>query len=145
VDYAHTPDALDNVLSTLKELRQGNQRIITVIGCGGDRDKGKRPQMALIAASESDYSILTSDNPRTEDPQAILRDMEQGLDAVIKRKAITMADRAEAIKLACQQARAGDLILVAGKGHETTQDIQGVKHNFDDVQHLKDNLQSIHG
>ncbi len=144
VDYAHTPDALENVLRALQGFRQGNQRIVTVIGCGGDRDKGKRPQMAQIAADMSDYVVLTSDNPRTEEPAAILRDMEAGLDPVQKRRCITLEDRAQGIKLACQQAQPGDIVLVAGKGHEKYQDIQGVKHPFDDVAVLKTTLKDVH-
>lgn len=144
VDYAHTPDALANVLNTLKSLKQGDQRIITVVGCGGDRDKGKRPQMASISADLSDYSIFTADNPRTEDPEQILRDMEAGLDPIQKKQCITISDRAAAIKLACQQAQPGDLILVAGKGHETYQEIQGVRHDFDDRKHLIEQLTELH-
>ncbi len=144
VDYAHTPDALENVLRALQGFRQGNQRIVTVIGCGGDRDKGKRPQMAQIAADMSDYVVLTSDNPRTEEPAAILSDMEAGLDPVQKRRCITLEDRAQGIKLACQHAQPGDIVLVAGKGHEKYQDIQGVKHPFDDVAVLKTTLKDVH-
>ncbi|MDG1252471.1 MAG: UDP-N-acetylmuramoyl-L-alanyl-D-glutamate--2,6-diaminopimelate ligase [Schleiferiaceae bacterium] len=144
VDYAHTPDALQNVLQTLQAFRQGSQRIITVLGCGGDRDKGKRPVMAQIAADLSDYVILTSDNPRSETPSDILRDMEAGLDPVQKRRCITIEDRAQGIKLACQHAHPGDIILVAGKGHEKYQDIQGVKHPFDDVAVLKSTLKDVH-
>ena len=137
VDYAHTPDALENVLKTLQDLNQGAQQIITVIGCGGDRDKGKRPEMARIAADRSTKAILTSDNPRSEDPEAILDDMEAGLDPVQKRRSLRISDRAQAIKLAVQLANPGDVILVAGKGHETYQEIAGVKHPFDDVATLK--------
>lgn len=144
VDYAHTPDALENVLQTLQAFRQGSQRILTVVGCGGDRDKGKRPQMAQIAADLSDYVILTSDNPRSETPSDILRDMEAGLDPVQKRRCITVEDRAQGIKLACQHAQPGDIILVAGKGHEKYQEIQGVKHPFDDVAVLKSTLKDVH-
>ena len=137
IDYAHTPDALENVLKTLQDLNQGAQQIITVIGCGGDRDKGKRPEMARIAADRSTKAILTSDNPRSEDPEAILDDMEAGLDPVQKRRTLRISDRAQAIKLAVQLAKPGDVILVAGKGHETYQEIAGVKHPFDDVATLK--------
>lgn len=132
VDYAHTPDALDNVLATIKKLRKGNEQVITVVGCGGDRDKTKRPIMTQVACTLSDKVILTSDNPRTEDPLAILADMEAGLTAATKRKAITIADRREAIKTAVTLANKEDIILVAGKGHEKYQDINGVKHPFDD-------------
>ena len=139
VDYAHTPDALENVLKTLAEFRKNNAaRVLTVIGCGGDRDRAKRPLMAQIAANLSDVVILTSDNPRSEDPAAILAEMEAGLDSLQKRKSITLSDRKEAIKLACQRADAGDIVLVAGKGHETYQEIQGIRHPFDDVAVLKE-------
>ncbi len=144
IDFAHTPDALQNVLHTLQSFRKGAQHIITVVGCGGDRDAGKRPQMAQIAADLSDYVILTSDNPRTEEPSAILRDMEAGLDSVQKRRCITVEDRGQGIKLACQHAKSGDIILVAGKGHEKYQEIQGVKHPFDDVAVLKSTLKDVH-
>ena len=143
VDYAHTPDALENVLKTLQELNQGAQQIITVVGCGGDRDKGKRPEMARIAADRSTKAILTSDNPRSEDPEAILNDMEAGLDPVQKRRTLRISERAQAIKLAVQLAQPGDVILVAGKGHETYQEIAGVKHPFDDVATLKDQFNAL--
>ena len=143
VDYAHTPDALENMLKTLQELNQGDQQIITVVGCGGDRDKGKRPVMAGIAADRSTKAILTSDNPRSEDPEAILDDMEAGLDPVQKRRTLRISDRAQAIKLAVQLAKPGDVILVAGKGHETYQEIAGVKHPFDDVATLKDQFNAL--
>jgi UDP-N-acetylmuramoyl-L-alanyl-D-glutamate--2,6-diaminopimelate ligase len=143
VDYAHTPDALENMLKTLQELNQGDQQIITVLGCGGDRDKGKRPVMAGIAADRSTKAILTSDNPRSEDPEAILDDMEAGLDPVQKRRTLRISDRAQAIKLAVQLAKPGDVILVAGKGHETYQEIAGVKHPFDDVATLKDQFNAL--
>ncbi|KRO58837.1 MAG: hypothetical protein ABR98_07540 [Cryomorphaceae bacterium BACL7 MAG-120910-bin2] len=144
VDYAHTPDALENVLQALQGFRQGPQRILTVVGCGGDRDKGKRPQMAQIAADLSDYVVFTSDNPRSESPSAILKDMEDGLDPLQKRRCIAIEDRAQGIKLACQYAQAGDILLVAGKGHEKYQDIEGVKHPFDDVAVLKSTLKDVH-
>jgi UDP-N-acetylmuramoyl-L-alanyl-D-glutamate--2,6-diaminopimelate ligase len=137
VDYAHTPDALENVLKTLQDLNQGAQQIITVVGCGGDRDKGKRPEMARIAADRSTKSILTSDNPRSENPETILDDMEAGLDPVQKRRSLRISDRAQAIKLAVQLSNPGDVILVAGKGHENYQEIAGVKYPFDDVATLK--------
>lgn len=137
VDYAHTPDALENVLSTIKKLRKGYEQIITVVGCGGDRDKTKRPVMALAACDWSDRVILTSDNPRTEDPEAILRDMEKGLSSAAKRKYITLVDRKQAIEEAVRMAKPEDIILVAGKGHEKYQDINGVKHPFDDKEVLQ--------
>ncbi|MES2003099.1 MAG: UDP-N-acetylmuramoyl-L-alanyl-D-glutamate--2,6-diaminopimelate ligase [Bacteroidota bacterium] len=136
VDYAHTPDALENVLITIKKLRKGHEQIITVVGCGGDRDKTKRPIMAQTACDLSDKVILTSDNPRTEDPAQILRDMEEGLTSAAKRKYIAIADRKEAIKTAISFANKEDIILVAGKGHEKYQDIMGVKHPFDDKEVL---------
>ena len=137
VDYAHTPDALENVLATIKKLRKGYEQIITVVGCGGDRDKTKRPIMAQAACDLSDRVILTSDNPRTEDPEAILRDMETGLSSSAKRKYITIVDRKLAIEEAVKIAKPEDIILVAGKGHEKYQDINGVKHPFDDKQILQ--------
>ncbi len=132
VDYAHTPDALENVLATIKKLRKGHEQVITVVGCGGDRDKTKRPIMAQVACDLSDKVILTSDNPRSEDPLDILKDMEAGLNSAGKRKAISIADRKEAIKKAVGLANKEDIILVAGKGHEKYQDIKGEKHPFDD-------------
>lgn len=137
VDYAHTPDALTNVLNAIHEVLDGNGRVITVVGCGGNRDKGKRPIMAKEAAKQSDKVILTSDNPRNEDPQEILNDMQEGLDVTDKRKAITIVDRREAIKTACMFAEKGDVILIAGKGHEDYQIIQGVKHHFDDREEVR--------
>ncbi len=137
VDYAHTPDALENVLATIKKLRKGYEQIITVVGCGGDRDKTKRPIMAQAACDLSDRVILTSDNPRTEDPEAILRDMETGLSSSAKRKYITIVDRKVAIEEAVKIAKPEDIILVAGKGHEKYQDINGVKYPFDDKQILQ--------
>ena len=136
VDYAHTPDALLNVLSTIKNLRKGHEQIITVVGCGGDRDKTKRPIMAEVAAEHSDKIILTSDNPRSEDPEQILRDMEAGLNTSAKRKTISIADRREAIKTAIQFSKEDDILLIAGKGHEKYQEIKGVKTPFDDKQIL---------
>ena len=143
VDYAHTPDALDNVLSTIRELRTGNEKLVTLVGCGGDRDKSKRPEMARIAAEGSDKVILTSDNPRSEEPQQIIDDMKKGLDPVTVRKAVTILDRAEAIRTACMLAQPGDIILVAGKGHEKYQEIKGVKSPFDDMEILTTNLKQI--
>lgn len=132
IDYAHTPDALENVLKTLKEILGGKDNIITVVGCGGNRDKEKRPVMAEIAVKNSDRIILTSDNPRFEDPEDILDDMMSGLNPTLKRRAIRIANREEAIYAACHMAKAGDVILIAGKGHESYQEIKGVKHPFSD-------------
>lgn len=138
VDYAHTPDALENVLATIRKLRQGHEQIITVVGCGGDRDKTKRPVMAQSACDLSDRVIFTSDNPRTEDAGQILRDMETGLTSAAKRKYISIIDRREAIKTAVSFAKEDDIILVAGKGHEKYQDISGIKYPFDDKQVLRE-------
>jgi len=132
VDYAHTPDALENVLKTIATFRTGGERLITVVGCGGDRDTTKRPVMAKVAAAGSDQIFFTSDNPRTEDPSTIIADMQTGLDPIEKRKCLAITDRREAIRAAATFAEAGDIVLVAGKGHETYQDIDGVKHDFDD-------------
>jgi UDP-N-acetylmuramoyl-L-alanyl-D-glutamate--2,6-diaminopimelate ligase len=132
VDYAHTPDALLNVIDTLNKIREGGVQLITVVGAGGDRDKTKRPKMAAISAEGSTKIILTSDNPRTEDPEKILDDMEAGITPDLKRKTLRIADRREAIKTAVMLANKGDVILVAGKGHETYQDVMGIKHHFDD-------------
>ncbi|MEY3194233.1 MAG: hypothetical protein RIQ78_330, partial [Bacteroidota bacterium] len=136
VDYAHTPDALEKVLETIAKLKKKSSRVITVAGAGGDRDKSKRPSMARISAQWSDCLILTSDNPRQEDPAAILKEMEAGLDADGRKKTIVIQDREQAIKTAERMAGTNDIILVAGKGHEKYQDIQGVKHPFDDKQVL---------
>jgi len=138
VDYAHTPDALEKVLHTLQDLRQGTGRIITVFGCGGDRDRSKRPKMAEIACTLSDRVIITSDNPRSEDPEAIIREIETGVTADKKSRTLSITDRKEAIRTACALAAAGDFILVAGKGHEKYQDIQGVKYPFDDKEILRE-------
>jgi len=132
IDYAHTPDALKNVLKTINEIRTGNEKVITVVGCGGDRDREKRPIMARIAGELSNQLILTSDNPRSEEPQDILGEMNQGLDPILMKKSINMVDRREAIKLACTLANVGDIILIAGKGHEKYQEIKGEKIPFDD-------------
>lgn len=134
VDYAHTPDALENVLNTIQNIRTRNEKLITVVGCGGDRDKTKRPEMAKISAQESDLAIFTSDNPRSEDPEAILADMEVGVEAHNFRKTLKITDRKEAIKTALKMAEKGDIILIAGKGHENYQEIKGVKHPFDDLE-----------
>lgn len=136
VDYAHTPDAVENVLSTIRELRKGNQQVITVLGCGGDRDKTKRPEMAKVAVRMSDKVIITSDNPRTEDPAAIIRDMEAGVEAKDRKHVFTIAERKEAIRAACHLAQPGDIILVAGKGHEKYQEVNGVRQHFDDKEIL---------
>jgi len=143
VDYAHTPDAVQNVLTTIHDIRKGNEQVITVIGCGGDRDKGKRPVMAQVACDWSDKVILTSDNPRTEDPLAILKDMEAGVSPSNLRKTLIIADRREAIKTACHLANPGDIILIAGKGHEKYQEVNGVKHHFDDKEVLREQLNLI--
>lgn len=133
VDYSHTPDALQNVLQTISQLRTRNEQVITVVGCGGNRDATKRPIMADIACRFSDKVILTSDNPRFEEPEAILKDMESGVKPQDFRKTITIANRREAIKTACSLAKTDDIILIAGKGHETYQEIRGVKYPFDDL------------
>lgn len=134
VDYAHTPDALKNVLATINDIRTGNELVITVVGCGGDRDKTKRPEMAAIACELSDRVIFTSDNPRTEDPEVIIEDMQKGVDPVHFKKTVSTTNRKEAIKMACTMARPADIILVAGKGHENYQEIMGERHPFDDMQ-----------
>jgi len=138
VDYAHTPDALTNVISTINQILEGNGRLITVVGCGGNRDKGKRPMMAREAVNGSWKAILTSDNPRFEEPQDILNDMLAGLDVLEKAKSLTIVDRREAIRTACALAQSGDVVLVAGKGHEDYQIVQGVKHHFDDREVVKE-------
>lgn len=138
VDYAHTPDALINVLNAIHGVLEGKGKVITVVGAGGNRDKGKRPIMAKEAAKGSDRVIITSDNPRFEEPQEIIRDMMEGLDADDKKKTLSITDRKEAIRTACMLAEKGDVILVAGKGHENYQDVKGVKHHFDDKEILKE-------
>lgn len=138
VDYAHTPDALANVLETIRSIRAGKEKLITVVGCGGDRDKSKRPEMAYIAGRNSDLALLTSDNPRTEDPEEILRDMEKGIDPKDVHKTIKITDRKEAIKTALKMSEEGDIILIAGKGHETYQEINGVRHHFNDMETAKE-------
>jgi UDP-N-acetylmuramoyl-L-alanyl-D-glutamate--2,6-diaminopimelate ligase len=137
VDYAHTPDALLNVIDTINKIREGGVQLITVVGAGGDRDTTKRPKMAAISAEGSNRVILTSDNPRTEDPEKIIDDMEAGITPDMKRKTLRITDRREAIKAAVMLANKGDVILLAGKGHETYQEILGVKHHFDDMEELK--------
>ncbi len=136
VDYAHTPDALFNVIETLNKIRTEGRQLITVVGAGGDRDKTKRPRMAEISAKGSSKIILTSDNPRTEDPEKILDDMESGITPELKDKVLRIKDRREAIKTAVMLADRNDVILVAGKGHETYQEINGVRSHFDDREEL---------
>lgn len=143
VDYAHTPDALDNVLKTIADIRTKNEQLITVVGCGGNRDKTKRPIMAKIAADLSDKAILTSDNPRNEDPEVILDEMEKGVEAHNYKKLLRITDRKQAIKTACQLAEPNDIILIAGKGHETYQEINGVRHHFDDMETVKEILNQL--
>lgn len=143
VDYAHTPDALLNVLATIKNLRKGNEQVITVVGCGGDRDTAKRPVMAEVAVERSDRVILTSDNPRSEDPNEIIRQMEAGVPVHLKKKVLSITDRKEAIKTAISLANPEDIILIAGKGHEKYQEIQGVKHPFDDKQVLEEMMRMM--
>ncbi|HUH50522.1 MAG TPA: UDP-N-acetylmuramoyl-L-alanyl-D-glutamate--2,6-diaminopimelate ligase [Flavobacterium sp.] len=143
IDYSHTPDALENVLKTIADIRSGNEQLITVIGCGGDRDKTKRPIMAQIASEMSNKAIFTSDNPRTEDPQVILDEMEKGVEAQNYKKTTAILDRKQAIKMACQLAESGDIILIAGKGHETYQEINGIKHDFDDMKTVTELLEQL--
>ncbi|HPG11393.1 MAG TPA: UDP-N-acetylmuramoyl-L-alanyl-D-glutamate--2,6-diaminopimelate ligase [Chitinophagaceae bacterium] len=138
VDYAHTPDALLNVLATIKKLKKGFEQVITVVGCGGDRDKTKRPLMAEVSCEHSDKVIFTSDNPRSEEPEQVIKDMENGLPAAYKRKYISITDRKEAIKTAINLAGAEDIVLIAGKGHEKYQEIKGVRNHFDDKEIVKD-------
>lgn len=143
VDYAHTPDALENVLKTINDIRTKNEQLITVVGCGGDRDKTKRPIMANIASTMSDKIIITSDNPRTEDPKVIIAEMEAGVEPQNYKKSLSIEDRKQAIKTACQLANPNDIILIAGKGHETYQEIQGVRHDFDDMKIVKEILEQL--
>ena len=140
VDYAHTPDALENVLKTINDIRTKNEQLITIVGCGGDRDKTKRPIMANIATTLSDKVIITSDNPRTENPETIIAEMEKGVEPQNFKKAVSITDRKQAIKTACQLAQPNDIILIAGKGHETYQEINGVRYDFDDMQIVKELL-----
>ena len=144
VDYAHTPDALKNVLATIGDVCSDDERVITVVGCGGDRDRTKRPIMARLAADMSHMVVLTSDNPRSEDPAAIINEMRAGLTVVDQPKVLVNADRQEAIRMAVSMARPGDVVLVAGKGHETYQEVNGVKHPFDDAAVLKEILELMH-
>jgi UDP-N-acetylmuramoyl-L-alanyl-D-glutamate--2,6-diaminopimelate ligase len=143
VDYAHTPDALENVLNTIQQIREPNQKIITIVGCGGNRDAAKRPVMADIACRLSDKVILTSDNPRFEEPQTILEDMQKGVKPLDYKKTLSVLDRKEAIRTACMLAEQQDIILVAGKGHETYQEIKGVKYPFDDKQVLLETFKQL--
>ncbi|HAL81834.1 MAG TPA: UDP-N-acetylmuramoyl-L-alanyl-D-glutamate--2,6-diaminopimelate ligase [Mucilaginibacter sp.] len=136
VDYAHSPDAVQNILSTIHDIRKGNEKVITVIGCGGDRDKTKRPIMAKTACEWSDKVIFTSDNPRSEEPAQIIKEMEEGVDPAFKRHTLSIADRREAIKTACMLARPGDIVLIAGKGHEKYQEVKGIRSHFDDMEEL---------
>lgn len=140
VDYAHTPDALKNVIDTIQNIRSGNEKLIALVGCGGDRDKSKRPVMTRIAAESCDQIILTSDNPRSESPEGIIAEMKEGLDPVLMKKTISITDRREAIRTACSLAQPGDIILIAGKGHEKYQEINGVKHPFDDYSIAQETL-----
>ena len=140
VDYAHTPDALQNVIETIDQIRRSTQLLITVVGCGGDRDRTKRPEMAKIAVEGSDKVVLTSDNPRTENPDAILDEMEAGLSAEQLSHVVRITDRRQAIRTACMMAREGDIVLVAGKGHEKYQEVNGVRSHFDDVEELEKEL-----
>ena len=140
IDYAHTPDALQNVIETIDAIRRPTQQLITVVGCGGDRDKTKRPEMAQIACNGSDKLVLTSDNPRTEEPDSILDDMEAGLSAEQLSHTVRITDRRQAIRTACMMAREGDIILIAGKGHETYQEVNGVRSHFDDVEEAEREL-----
>ncbi|TRW99948.1 UDP-N-acetylmuramoyl-L-alanyl-D-glutamate--2,6-diaminopimelate ligase [Flavobacterium gawalongense] len=144
VDYAHTPDALENVLKTINDIRTKNEQLITVVGCGGNRDKAKRPIMAGIASELSDKAIFTSDNPRNEDPEIIIAEMEQGVAPQNYKKMLAITDRKQAIKTACQLAQPNDIILIAGKGHETYQEINSVRHDFDDMKIVKEILDQLH-
>jgi UDP-N-acetylmuramoyl-L-alanyl-D-glutamate--2,6-diaminopimelate ligase len=143
IDYAHTPDALENVLKTINDIRTKNEQLITVVGCGGNRDKTKRPIMGSIASQLSDKVLLTSDNPRNEDPDTIVSEMEQGVAPQDFKKVLTITDRKQAIKTACQLAQPNDIILIAGKGHETYQEIKGVRHDFDDMKTVKEFLEQL--
>lgn len=143
VDYAHTPDALENVLKTINDIRTNNEQLITVLGCGGDRDKTKRPIMANIASQMSDKAIFTSDNPRTENPATIITEMEAGVVPQNYKKTLSIEDRKQAIKTACQLANSNDIILIAGKGHETYQEVNGVRHHFDDMEIVNELLEQL--
>lgn len=143
VDYAHTPDALENVLKTIEDIRTKNEQLITVVGCGGDRDKTKRPVMAQIASELSTKAIFTSDNPRTENPVTIIEEMEKGVEPQNFKKTVSIADRKQAIKTACQMANPNDIILIAGKGHETYQEVNGVRNDFDDLKIVTELLEQL--
>lgn len=143
VDYAHTPDALKNVLETINSIRTGNETLITVVGCGGNRDAGKRPKMGHIASALSNKVIFTSDNPRNEDPDIIIQEIEKGVEPQNYKKTMAITDRKQAIKTACQLAKNNDIILIAGKGHETYQEIKGVKHDFDDMKTVNELLENL--
>jgi UDP-N-acetylmuramoyl-L-alanyl-D-glutamate--2,6-diaminopimelate ligase len=143
VDYAHTPDALENVLRTINDIRTKNEQLITVVGCGGDRDKTKRPIMANIASMLSDKVIITSDNPRNENPQSIIEEMEEGVEPQNYKKSVSIIDRKQAIKAACQLAQTNDIILIAGKGHENYQEIEGIRHHFDDMETVREVLELL--
>jgi UDP-N-acetylmuramoyl-L-alanyl-D-glutamate--2,6-diaminopimelate ligase len=143
VDYAHTPDALENVLQTINTIRTKNEQLITIVGCGGNRDAAKRPIMANIATAQSNLAILTSDNPRNENPETIIAQMETGIAPENFKKALTILDRKQAIKTACQMAKPQDIILIAGKGHETYQEIAGIKYDFDDMKMVKNFLEEL--
>ena len=144
VDYAHTPDALENVLKTVNDIRTKNEQLITVVGCGGNRDKTKRPVMGGIASDLSDKAIFTSDNPRNEDAEVIISEMETGVAPQNYKRILSITDRKQAIKTACQLAQPNDIILIAGKGHETYQEINGVRHDFDDMKIVKELLEQLH-
>jgi UDP-N-acetylmuramyl-tripeptide synthetase len=144
VDYAHTPDALENVLKTINDIRTKNEQLITVVGCGGNRDKTKRPIMAGIASELSDKVVMTSDNPRNEDPDVIIGEMEQGVAPQNYKKVLAITDRRQAIKTACQLAQPNDIIIIAGKGHETYQEIKGIRNDFDDMKIVKEILEQLH-
>jgi UDP-N-acetylmuramoyl-L-alanyl-D-glutamate--2,6-diaminopimelate ligase len=143
IDYAHTDDALKNVIVTINSIRTNAEKLITVLGCGGDRDKTKRPLMTAIACNLSNQIILTADNPRSENPDTIIKDMMKGLDTEQKKKILVITDRRQAIKTACRLANANDIVLVAGKGHEKYQEINGEKFPFDDLEELKQSLNII--
>ena len=140
VDYAHTPDALQNVLKTIDDIRTGKEKVVCVVGCGGDRDTGKRPLMAHVACQWADQVIFTSDNPRSEDPKAIIEEMKEGLEKPQLKKVLSIEDRSEAIKLGVTFCGEGDILLVAGKGHEKYQEVKGKRFPFDDVAVLKEHL-----
>ncbi len=143
IDYAHTPDALKNVLETIQNLKDKNNQIITVVGCGGDRDKAKRPIMGRIASQLSSQVIFTSDNPRTEDPQIIIDEMEAGVEKDLLKKVVHILERSQAIKMATKLAGKGDIILIAGKGHENYQEINGIRNHFDDYEEITKNFKAI--